>query len=352
MVTRKDIAERVGVSVSVVSRALNSSGYVDREKRERILEAARELGYGQGEGFAPRSLEPSRQILFYSVNVRNPFNIELYNGAADAARDRGYDVILSRFVDFTDPRAAMADGLMFANESIAGGYLRGVGRLDFRPLVCADFGSVWQPPRHIDAVQCDLWRGTQTVVDYLNRLGHERIALTTPFPAVNQDSRIAAWRACLYPVFGDRLDDYYLGVTDDARAPSGDGDLLTADGRHGAITPEDFFENGAIAARQFIEKRCDATAIICFNEEMALGFCKRFRRLGKRIPEDLSVVGFDGTYLRRYFDQPLTVLDMHPYLVGRECTEVLMAQIEGKRARKARRLPVDILEGATVRRLK
>ena len=100
-----------------------------------------------------------------------------------------------------------------------------------------------------------------------------------------------------------------------------------------------------------MESRCDATAVICFNEEMALGFLRALRQLGLRVPEDISVAAYDGTYLRRYFDLPLTVLDLHPYQQGWRCAEAVIDLIRGRKARSQRIPLTDILEGATVRDL-
>ena len=76
MVTRKDIAEQAGVSVSVVSRALNNSGYVESEKKARILQIAEELGYSPNPVAMSLASRRTKQILFYCKDLRNAFNIE------------------------------------------------------------------------------------------------------------------------------------------------------------------------------------------------------------------------------------------------------------------------------------
>ena len=90
MVTRKDIAERAQVSVSVVSRALNNSGYVDAKKREQILKIADELGYHPSPVAMSLMTQRTKQILFYCKDMRNAFNIEVYRGMPAAAEQQGY----------------------------------------------------------------------------------------------------------------------------------------------------------------------------------------------------------------------------------------------------------------------
>ena len=78
--TRLDIARRAGTSVSVVSRALNNSGYVAKEKKERILKIAEELNYAPNPVAISLQKRRTRQILFYCRNVDNAFNMQLYKG--------------------------------------------------------------------------------------------------------------------------------------------------------------------------------------------------------------------------------------------------------------------------------
>ena len=341
LITRKDIAERLGVSVSVVSRALNNSGYVHPEKRRQILEMARELDYGR-EPAALRSLErKTRCILFSCANMRNPFNVEVYNGIIEAAQERDYRVLLTplvnRDIDFT-----MADGVIFANENTARVSMNACNNWLPVPAVAASYGEHLLLPQPIPIIDCDLWKGTEALVDYLRRRGHSRIAMVSPYPIDTNNTRGIAWRACMEPVLEERLTDYYFEAMMHSPVPMDSGDPAAFDG---------FFENGAYAAELFAKSGCDATAVICFNEEMGLGFCREMQHRGVRIPEDVSVASYDGTFMRFHHELPLTVLDLRPAQLGRECFKALMKTISGQRVRRVTLQPTDILEGATVRAL-
>ena len=100
IITRKDIAEKAGVSVSVVSRALNNSGYVEAEKKERILQIAQELGYAPNPVAMSLASRRTRQILFYCKDLKNAFNIEVYEGMMQAAKKRNYMVVFNGDTDF------------------------------------------------------------------------------------------------------------------------------------------------------------------------------------------------------------------------------------------------------------
>ena len=348
MVTRKDIADQLGVSVSVVSRALNNSGYVDPDKKEKILCAAREMGYSREPAALKNLRRSNRLITLFTINTRNPFYVEFNLGVRDTLEKLNYSMMICHLPCRVYPPQDVADGLIFVNESIAHQYLIEEGRNDFRPAVSASFAGYLQLPRHITMVEFDMWKGAETAVQYLRRHGHRKIAMVSPHPRNNPDSRIHFWSAEMYEVFGSRIDEYYIEVSDQDRAAIAGGSLIG--GGHGlsALTAEDYFENGYLAARQFVSAGCDATAVICFNEEMGVGFCKGLRRLGVRVPEDLSVIAYDGTYLRRYMDSVLTVLSLQPYRMGQRCAEAVVRLINGEKVRNQKLSLTEILEGETV----
>lgn len=341
MTTRKDIAERLGVSVSVVSRALNDSGYVQSEKRRQILETAREMGYVREPAALRRVKRSCRQIIFCCRYLRNPFYVELYNGILDAAQESGYRVFMTPLID-KSLDLSIADGVIFVDESNAYAVLDSLERRPSVPAVTAAFGEHLRMPYPISIIECDLWKGTEALIRYLRSRGHHRIAMVSPYGIGMNNTRGIAWRACMESELAERVPDYYFEVLEHSPLAMDAGVASAFDG---------FFENGVYGAELFIESGCDATAVICFNEEMGLGFCSELRRRGKRIPEDLSVVSYDGTFMRNHHELPLTVLDLHPAWMGRECFRVLKQAMAGERVRHVTIQPVDILEGATVRPL-
>ncbi len=348
IITRKDIAEKAKVSVSVVSRALNNSGYVEAEKRKRILEIAEEMGYHPNPVAMSLMSSRTRQILFYCKDLKNAFNIELYEGMLEAAQKQDYMMVVNGKLDFRSIRNIMTDGIILPNEVIAAMYLESAGKNYYLPAVVASYGRQLTFSRALPRVNCDMWKGTEEMLQYLWDRGHQKIALVTTYDLDTDEPRILVWKDFMKYELGDQIKQYYFGIN--SRSLSMDRRVLDFPEEKGDIQiPENFFEKGELGAEIFHERQTDATAVLCFNDEMALGFCKRLRKLGYRIPEDLSVAAFDGVYCRRYSDKSLTTLAMNPRKQGSKCVEVLLDVINGKKYKYVSEIRTGILEGDTVR---
>ena len=114
---------------------------------------------------------------------------------------------------------------------------------------------------------------------------------------------------------------------------------------------EDFFGKGKLASQIFLERKLDATAIICFNDEFAIGMIKGFQEMGVNVPEQISVMGIDGTGTRKYLSPSLTTVNMFPRKQGRECANVLIDIIEKKNKRYIVHLKSKLQTGESVKDL-
>lgn len=351
MVTRKDIAERAGVSVSVVSRAINNSGYVEKEKKRKILQIAEQLGYRPNPVAVSLSSQRTKQILFYCRELENGFNIEMYEGMLEQAHKHGYMVVLRGQLDFDSIRNVMVDGLILPNEHVTKLYLAGGGRNYHLPAVSAAYGNAVQFKKSVPVIECDLWEGVHIAMKYLQERGHRRVAMIMPY-GMDSESRSRAWRECIIGCPGICPETYYIGINKECLP--GDGRLDRFEEERvcdNVLIPEAFFEKGRLAAEIFLERRLDATAALCFNDEMALGFYHGLTALGLRIPQDVSVMGIDGSFARRYAGKQLTTLNLHPGQIGMRCMETLLKMINGEKYSYVSRIKMDILEGETVRTL-
>lgn len=330
MVTRKDIAQRANVSVSVVSRALNNSGYVAKDKKEKIIEIAQELGYRSGFVLMAEKVQKTRQVIFICDELENAYNIELYEGMLEEAKKHGYMVLIQGDLDFERIPVSMAEGVILPSATIATQYVKTVGKKYSIPAVSAAFGEQIAPGKIIPIVECDLWNGASMIEEYLQKKGHRDIAVIMPFAFRSDNPRTDAWRTHIKDFLGKRIEDYYIGVDNNGKFTN-------------------MFEQGVAAANQFLERGIKATAVIGFNDEMALGFYKRIRKLGIKIPEDLSIISYDGTYSRRYADMELTSLALNARLQGKKCMEVLWKMIQGEKYKYVTRIPLKIVEGESVK---
>lgn len=349
MATRKDIAEKAGVSISVVSRALNNSGYVDAGKKARIIEVANELGYTPNPVAVSLSTKRTKQILFYCRELENPFNIEMYEGMVEVAHERGYMVLINGWMSFDGIANAMVDGVILPNEEITRIYLEQIGKNYRLPLVCAGYTDAVSFSRSVPVILCDMWDGMEKIITYLKKRGHRKIAMISPYPyTAVASARTLAYKEAMRDILGKDRRKYYFGICKEELADSRLDRFREEIYKGNISVPEDFFGKGYLAADIFVESGSDATAVVCFNDEMAYGFIRGLQSRGKSVPKDVSVVGCDYTFARRYAEKPLTTLNIHPRQQGEKCVNILLDMIEGKKYKHVSHIPLAIEEGETV----
>ncbi len=333
-VTRKTIAEITGTTVSVVSRALNNSGYVDAEKKERIIKVAQELGYTRNSVTMTLEQQRTKQILFYCKDLNNSFNIALYYGMAKAAKQRGYMALINGNLEFNDIREAMIDGIILQNDYFADKYARKYGKNYFLPVVSASYGNASNLAVSIPVIEWDLQEAMEKGISYLKKRGHHKIAYAGQYGYdTDSDFRGFAWRESMRDTFGDKLRDYFLDVTEEPYSSRYMTDkpgfiLSEADD---ILNEETYADKGRIAARIFLDRQLDATAVICFNDEYAIGFMSELQKSGLRIPEDLSILSFDGIARRKYMVPELVSITPDPSEFGFRLATLLLDRIEHKK---------------------
>ncbi len=117
------------------------------------------------------------------------------------------------------------------------------------------------------------------------------------------------------------------------------------------LIQENFLEEGKYTAKVYLEKNLDATAIICFNAEFALGMMNELLNRGVRVPEDLSMIGIDGISTRNHVRPVLSSVSMLPERHGVKCMEVLLDLIEGKKIKYVSYSPIKLISGETVKKI-
>ncbi|MCR5272833.1 MAG: LacI family transcriptional regulator [Lachnospiraceae bacterium] len=351
-VTRKDIADIVGTTVSVVSRALNNSGYVDAEKKANILRVAEELGYARDPVTMSLEEKRTKQILFYCKDLTNAFNIALYYGMVKAAKGRGYMALLNANLKFENIKEAMIDGIILQNNYFADKYAETFGKNYHLPAVSACFGAGRNPAACIPVIEWDLNEAMEKGINYLRKRGHKKIAFAGQYSITSDtDNRGITWRNMMAEVLGDRLKDYYLDVTlppySTLNAPDKPGYIIEES--DSVLNEETYADKGRIAARIFLDRQLDATAVICFNDEYTIGFVTELERSGMRIPEDLSIVSFDGVVGRSKLYPELVSITPDPMDMGYRLATLLLDRIEHKKIHYYAKQPCRITPGDSVR---
>ena len=352
MATRKDIANRAGVSVSVVSRALNNSGYVNKEKKKEIIKIADELNYRPNPIAMSLQQQKTKQLLYYSKDLYNSFNIELYEGMIEEAEKNGYVMLINGRLNFDVIPHLMIDGIILPNQYVTMQYLDRIGKNYHLPVVTASYGDDIYFPAAVPFIESDLFKGTINALEYLREKGHRKIALVTPYNFIANNSRTYAWKYFMQYELEENIEKYFLGISKESL--HNDQRVLCFEeekSENDFDIPESFYEKGMLAADIFKERQLDATAVLLFNDEMAIGFSKHIKKLGYTIPEDLSIMGIDGLEIGQYMEPKLTSLEIQSRIMGAKCVQILISILEGKKEKCATYVPTRILERESVKNL-
>jgi LacI family repressor for deo operon, udp, cdd, tsx, nupC, and nupG len=298
--TVKEIAAAAKVSVATVSRALQRPELVSEKTRERINEVVKRLGYTPNA--LARNLRTSRTRLIVALlpDIANPFFSEVIRGIEQVAYEKGYSVLLGetqsnlvREQAYADMVAArQVDGMITMFHRVPA--IPMDGRL---PLVNA---CEYVKDSAISSVYVDNVAAAESAIDYLVALGHRDIA----FIAGPSSS----------PICVDREQGYHLALR---RANIAANPALTAVGDFSIEAGERAIEMLRAQGRTF-------SAVFCSNDEMAIGAMRALSSAGLRIPDDVSVVGFDDIRFSRYTTPPLTTISQPKNALGREAMTMLI----------------------------
>ncbi|WP_031013982.1 LacI family DNA-binding transcriptional regulator [Streptomyces sp. NRRL F-5727] len=316
--TSRDVARTAGVSQATVSLVLGGKwrGRVSERTADTVRAAARELGYRPNLAARNLRLGHTRTALLVVPALTNEFFAHVYTGAAAVAADHGFGVVLYPSPDglgpardpFASAQAAL-DGVLAS--SMATDALDAFRGSDL-PLVMLDSDPAG--PGAAAHVNLDVAAGMRLVTAHLLALGHRRfLHLASAAPSWTFDVRAAA--------LGEALRGAEVRTV---RSP-----LTVAAARETA--------EAALAA-----PGPRPTAVVCDDDILAAGVCKAARRLGLRVPEDLSVTGFDDMALATAVEPELTTVRLPAEEFGRRGMEALLAVLAGEPAR-ADVLPVELV---------
>ncbi len=311
-VTVKDVAREAGVSIGTVSRVLNNHTNVTDDVRQRVVQAAAQLGYFRAAGQEPRMYENSRTVkevgfLFcsaiapYSAIGANPFWSYTLHGVESEASKYNIKVTYRSIREIQ----SSSDLLLTTIYDMKLGAILLVGPADVEtvrliqstqvPLVLVDN---YVP--HVDAVLGRNFEGAKTAVEYLIHMGHSRIALIDgpvyeERPLVNRvytiEERAKGYRAALL--------EARLPISYELREA---GNLS--------------IEGGYQACTRLLQRDVTFSAIFCVNDETAIGAMKALREAGRRIPEDVSLVGFDDIDMVEHLTPALTTVRVNKEALG------------------------------------
>jgi len=307
--TITDVAARAGVSRQTVSRVINNKDEVSPETRARVLTVIEELGYRPNA--IARSMVAGRTCTLgcISPNLTDYTFASMIESAQAEARTRGYFILTGSAPTEADVEPLLeemllrrVDGLMVINPHADDRYRY------FLPLIGKGMAVVYlkNTPRDepVSSVRCDNREGGYQATRYLIDLGHAAIVtLVGPYNEEDAFDRLAGYRQALTQA-GLDLDP-----------------ALTASGDWSATS-------GYQATRRLLEAGRSFSAIFAQNDRMAVGAIRALREAGRRVPDDVSVIGFDDIPLASYFDPPLTTLRQPMEESGQRAVRLLIETIQ------------------------
>ncbi|ELQ6226285.1 DNA-binding transcriptional regulator CytR [Cronobacter turicensis] len=316
--TMKDVAVRARVSTATVSRALMNPEKVSQATRNRVEQAAIDVGYLPGSLNRNLKRNESRTILVIVPDICDPFFSEIIRGIEVTAADQGYLVLIGDCAHQNQQEKTFID--LIITKQIDGMLLLG-SRLPFdaskeeqRNLPPMVMANEFAPELELPTVHIDNLTAAFNAVNYLHELGHQRIACIAGPEEM--------------PLCHYRLQGYVQALR-----RSG----MTVDPHY--IARGDFtYEAGAQALEQLLSLPQPPTAIFCHSDVMALGALSMAKRRGFRVPDDLSIIGFDNIALAEFCDPPLTTVAQPRFDIGREAMLLLLSQLNGHTVSSGSRL--------------
>jgi LacI family transcriptional regulator len=306
--TIKDVARTAGVSLATVSRVLNENPRVSGETRRLVLDAAESLRYRPNS--LARSLVTNRTntVGVLLPDLYGEFFSEVIRGLDGEARAQGYHLLVSSSHASTDELIAAVramhgriDGLIvMAPDVDAPQALRDT--IGSFPIVLLDGGM---GATEFDSISLGNAEGARLAVRHLLDLGHRRVA-TVAGPAGNVDAR-------------QRLFGYRTEMREGGGRWSPELELA------GDFTEPSGYEAGAA----LLALETPATAVFCANDYMAIGILGRLSEAGLRVPEDLSVVGFDDIVMARYLSPALTTVHVDTAELGARAVRRVLEILKG-----------------------
>jgi LacI family transcriptional regulator, galactose operon repressor len=326
--TIADVASRARVSTATVSRVLAGHGRARPETRERVFTAARELGY-RPSGVA-RSLRQraTRTLGLIITDIENPFFPQLVRAVEDAARNHGYAILLCNAADDPERESGYldllvdrwVDGVVIAASSLGGRHREWLADA---PLPIVLINSTDQEIG-LPTIASDNRAGGALATAHLTALGHRRFGLIAA-PERNVDAP-------------DRL----AGARDDLRAAGIDEAAIQV------ATNDPGVAGGERAAAEILARDPTVTALVAYNDLMAIGAMRAIRAAGLRIPADMSVVGFDDVDLAAYVDPPLTTIAQSTAEMGHWAVDRLTRELADRATARTATGPGEAGDGAGV----
>jgi DNA-binding LacI/PurR family transcriptional regulator len=281
-----DVARKAGVSIATVSRVINGQDVVKGTTRKRVLKALEESNYHPNINARALSVRNHRVIALIVSNLANPYFVDVYRGVEDAAHREGYEVLVAD-TDYSPERLAKQVQLMLGRRVAGLGVVvsemdERVSQVLVRSKIPVVVSGVEAHAPNITSLRVNCAKGMQRLLDHLRSLGHRKMAFVDHHASLESIT--------------ERRKAFLEGM----------GKFSSVESR--TFTESDSLEGGRQVVRDLLSSGFEPTAVVCINDRMAIGVLKALRENGMRVPEDISVTGFDNTIYAEYVSPALTTV--------------------------------------------
>jgi len=309
-VTIKDVARESGVNISTVSRSLNGSYGVNKETRERVIAVAHRLNYRPNRVARGLATGQSNTLGLIVSDIRNPYFSEVARGAEDAAWHAGCDVVLCN--SDLDPAKQMRYVSSLLEKRVDGMLVNSIADLSKRqqeqlaasgiPIVLLNRPA---GVKAFSSISVENYEGGVLAGNYLLELGHRKMAF------LSGPKRHGS--------FSERGRGFEFALAQSGKAAE---PLILND--------DQSFAGGYQMTKQLLSQDRAITAVFAANDVIAYGLIRAAMEAGLRIPQDLSVVGFDDLEMSAILHPPLTTIRQPKYEIGRAAMEMLLARTKAR----------------------
>lgn len=331
MPTLQDVADRAGVSAATVSKVLSNTPYVSEDTRAKVLLAVQEIGYRPN--LAARALSSGKTniiaVVFpyvYDAIFKDPLVMSILEGIEAVFTENHYNLLLST------PRFKGTEIEEHYSRLLQSGYIEGLIAIDtVEQLSFAAEAEKWHIPTVVlgyhkgdFVVHSDNRLGGELMMSYIVEKGHEKIAILS---VPNEMNLAIAER-----VKGLRYIASRAGLDFDSFP----------------IKYSDFSSKGGeIATRELLYMHPELTAIISLNDRMAIGAIQAIQKTGLRVPEDISVIGYDNIPIALTAHPSLSTIDQYPVELGRQAALLMFSRLSGAQPSTVV-IPPSLVERASV----
>lgn len=340
-ITIKEIAKICGVGVSTVSRAINNHPDISIETKDMIMDVIHEYHYMPNNSARNLKRSENKAIAILVKGITNPFFSSMIKVMEEEIKRKKYTLVLQH-IEPQEDEVNVAIQLVMEKRLSGIVFLGGLfehskdklERLTV-PFVLSTVGGL---PENINkksysSFSVDNVLESFRAVDYLCKLGHRKIAIITALPSDQSIGRL-------------RLEGYYRAL-DHHNIPRNERLV----GYMKENIQEYSYHNGYMVTKELLNRKEEFTAIFAISDILAIGACKAILDEGKRIPEDYSIMGFDGVEISQFYTPRITTIKQPIEEIALETIQTLFDVIKNREKNQHIIFPGELLKGESTRKV-